>query len=224
MRRFVQTVCMLFIMAALTCIYAKIADAGSEDGKKVFAGKKCGECHQTEGTAKEKTFEDKLKKKGPDLWFAGSKFKKEWLVEWMQNPQPIRTLEYNSIEKKNPANHPKLTKKESDDTTEYLLTLKSKDVQEGVVQEGASNVQGKLAFEKKVSCFDCHKYKKLNKVVGGLTGPSFIDAGKRLKADWVYAYLKNPDALIPVKRMPTYAGIINDGEMKGIAQYISTFK
>lgn len=222
--RFVWTVCVLVFTIAIAGVDVNSVNAGAEDGKKVFAGKKCGDCHKTAGPASEKTFEDKLKKKGPDLWFAGSKFKKEWLVEWMQNPQPIRSLEYNSIEKKNPGNHPKLAKKESEDAAEYLMTLKSKDVQEGIVQEGTSNIQGKLAFEKKVSCFDCHKYKKLNKIVGGLTGPSFVDAGKRLKSDWVYAYLKNPTLLIPVKRMPTYAGIINENEMKGIAQYISTFK
>ncbi|MBI5682172.1 MAG: cytochrome c [Deltaproteobacteria bacterium] len=93
-----------------------------------------------------------------------------------------------------------------------------------MIQEGTSNIQGKLAFEKKVSCFDCHKYKKLDKLVGGLTGPSLAGAGNRLKADWVYAYLKDPKLLIPVKRMPIYTDIINDGEIKGIAQYISTFK
>lgn len=214
----------MVLLVALTCIYTGYADASADEGKKIFAGKKCGDCHKTEGPAAEKTFEDKLKKKGPDLWFAGSKFKKEWLGEWMQNPQPIRPLEYNSIEKTNPGNHPKLAKKEADEVTEYLLTLKSKDVQEGAVQEGASNIQGKLAFEKKVSCFSCHKYKKLDKVVGGLTGPSLADAGKRLQGDWIYAYLKNPKAFTPVKRMPVYENIINDGEMKGIAQYITTFK
>ncbi|HBO84560.1 MAG: hypothetical protein A2073_02380 [Deltaproteobacteria bacterium GWC2_42_11] len=222
--KFLKAAGVMFFLAVFACIYAGQANAGAEDGKKVFAGKKCGDCHQTEGTATEKTFADKLKKKGPDLWFAGSKFKKEWLAEWMQNPNPIRPLEYNSIEKTNPGNHPKLAKKESEDATEYLMTLKSKDVQEGVIQEGASNIQGKLAFEKKVSCFACHKYPKLGKPIGGLTGPSLADASKRLKGDWVYAYLKNPKVLIPVKRMPVYEGILNDGEMKGIAQYISTFK
>ncbi len=117
----------MFFLVALTCIYTEYANAGADEGKKIFAGKKCGNCHKTEGPAAEKTFEDKLKKKGPDLWFAGSKFKKEWLGEWMQNPTAIRPLEYNSIEKTNPGNHPKLAKKESEDVTEYLKNHTKQD-------------------------------------------------------------------------------------------------
>ena len=50
------------------------ADAAA--GKKAFGAKKCGGCHQTAGPAKEKTIADQLKKKGPELWYAGSKFQK----------------------------------------------------------------------------------------------------------------------------------------------------
>ena len=85
-------------------------------------------------------------------------------------------------------------------------------------------MQGQLVFNKKQGCYGCHPVAKAGKVVGGLSGPSFVDAGKRLQGDWIYAYLKNPKSLIPVKRMPTYAGILNDADMKNVAQYVTTFK
>ena len=40
------------------------------------------------------------------------------------------------------------------------------------------NIQGKIAFEKKQGCYGCHPVTKAGKVVGGLSGPSFVDAGK----------------------------------------------
>lgn len=200
------------------------SEASPAEGKSVFTSKNCGGCHLTTGPNTDKTFEDKLKRKGPDLWFAGSKFKLDWLEAWLQNPKPIRQMEYNSIEKKNPGNHPKLSDKDAHQVAEYLNTLKSKDVAEKVIEDGKPNIQGKIAFEKKQGCYGCHPVMKAGKVVGGLSGPSFVDAGKRLRGDWIYAYLKNPKALIPVKRMPTYDGILNDNDMKAVAQYITTFK
>lgn len=194
------------------------------DGKGIFEAKKCGGCHLMTGPNPDKTFADKLKRKGPDLWFAGSKYKKDWLEGWMGDPKPIRPMEYNSIEKPNPGNHPKLSQDEARAVAEYLMTLKSKDVASGVIPEGSGGIQGKIVFEKKQGCYGCHQVKKGGKVVGGLSGPTLVDAGKRLQGDWIYTYLTNPKALIPVKRMPIYAGILTDADMKALAGYITTFK
>lgn len=196
------------------------ADAGG--GQKIYEAKNCGSCHLTKGPNSDKTFEDKLNRKGPDLWFAGSKFKKEWLGTWLQDPKPIRQLAYNSIEKKNPGGHAKLAAKEAADVTDYLMTLTSKDVTTGVIKP-KNDLMGKMVFEKKQGCYGCHLSKRGAKVAGGLTGPSLVDAGKRLQGDWVYAYLKNPQALIPVKRMPTYAGVLTEGEIKSLSAYVSSF-
>lgn len=47
--------------------------AGAAEGQKIFDAKKYGDCHLTKGTNTDKTFADKLKHRGHDLWFAGSK-------------------------------------------------------------------------------------------------------------------------------------------------------
>ena len=211
-----------FMLVVIAGVYQ--SEASPAEGKSVFTSKNCGGCHLTTGPNTDKSFDDKLKRKGPDLWFAGSKFKKDWLAGWLKDPKPVRLMEYNSIEKKNPGNHPKLSDKDAHQVAEYLNTLKSKDVAEKVIEDGKPNIQGKIAFEKKQGCYGCHPVMKAGKVVGGLSGPSLVDAGKRLRGDWIYAYLKNPKALIPVKRMPTYEGILNDNDMKAVAQYITTFK
>lgn len=224
MKRFLNMYTVILVVLTIV-LGVKIyqAEAGPAEGKTIFASKKCGDCHQTVGPNTDKTFADKLRHKGPDLWFAGSKFKKEWLKEWLKSPALIRPMEYNSIEKKNPGDHPKLADTEGSDVTEYLMTLISKDVAGGVIKEGTPNIQGKLVFEKKQGCYGCHQVKKGAKMIGGMSGPSLVDAGKRLQGDWIYAYLKNPKALIPVKRMPTYEGILTDVNMKAVAEHITTF-
>src|SRR3989304_9542595 len=80
------------------------------DGKGVFASKNCGGCHQIQGPAAEKTFEDQLKKKGPELWYSGSKFKKEWLLEGLGKRLHIKTLKYKSITEKKSKHPPPLSK------------------------------------------------------------------------------------------------------------------
>lgn len=214
-------------LAAITSIAigagAERCMADAAKGKGIFEAKKCGgDCHATQGSATEKTFADQLKKKGPELWYAGNKFKKEWLEKWLQDPQPIRPLEYNSIEKKNPGNHPKLSKEEADELAEYLMTIISKDVEAGVVQ-AKSNPQGKLIFEKKQACNACHQIAKGSRIMGGLVGPSLVKAGERLQGDWIYAYLKKPKVFKPVKRMPIYEGYLNDVDMKNVAAYVASF-
>src|SRR3972149_7480386 len=52
--------------------------AGGEGGQ-TFKAKKCADCHATSGPSKIASIEEWEKKKGPDLWFAGSKFNAEWL-------------------------------------------------------------------------------------------------------------------------------------------------
>ena len=42
-------------------------------GDAIFK-KSCASCHYTDGPAKEKSIADQLAKKGPELWYAGSKF------------------------------------------------------------------------------------------------------------------------------------------------------
>ena len=62
---------------AITLIIAAITQQQvRQKGKGIFCIKKCGDCHLMAGPNTDKTFADKLNRKGPDLGFAGSKFKK----------------------------------------------------------------------------------------------------------------------------------------------------
>lgn len=199
-----------------------MARADPAAGAKVFQARKCQDCHYTDGPAKEKTIADQLAKKGPELWYAGSKFQKAWLGAWLQDPKPIRPLKYNSLTEKNAADHPKLAAPDAAAVTDYLMSLTSKDVKEGVIKPKA-NPKGRLVFTKNMPCSGCHQFPG-QKFTGGLNGPSLAKAGERLNPDWIFAYLKDTKTFKPVRQMPVFAGLLNEKDMQSVAEYIATFK
>ena len=162
------------------------AQADPAVGKAAFEAAKCTGCHYTDGPAKEKTIADQLAKKGPELWYAGSKFQKDWLAAWLEDPKPIRPLKYNSLAEPNPGDHPKLAAAEAAAVTDFLMTLTSDAVEKGSIKP-KRNPKGKLIFAKKMPCSGCHLYpaKKKAKFKGGNSGPSLRWAGKRLNPDWI---------------------------------------
>ena len=205
-------------VALLAAAPVSVQAAGGED---IFK-KNCASCHYTNGPAKEKTIADQLAKKGPELWYAGSKFQKAWLKEWMQNPQPIRPLKYNSISAKNAGDHPKSSAADAAALTDFLMTLTSPEVKAGAIQAKAS-VQGRAIFTKKMPCGGCHTYSLKGKTQGGLSGPSLVGVSKRLNPDWILAYLSNTKLFKPVRDMPDFAGVLNPKDIENVAAYVATF-
>ena len=208
--------------ATLLLMAGALSWADPAAGKKVFQAKKCQQCHYTDGPAKEKSIADQLAKKGPELWYAGSKFQKAWLAKWLQDPKPIRPLKYNSVTEKNPGDHPKLAGGDAAAVTNFLMTLTSKEVETGVVTP-KKNPKGRLIFVKKMPCSGCHQFPG-KKFTGGRSGPSLVGAGERLNPDWIFAYLKKTKVFKPVRRMPIFAGILSEKDMKLVAQYVASFK
>lgn len=78
--RLAVSVCLVvvFLVAA-----AASGRADPVAGEEIFQANDCQACHYTDGPAKEWTVADQLAKKGPELWYAGSKFQKPWLEEWL---------------------------------------------------------------------------------------------------------------------------------------------
>jgi cytochrome c553 len=215
------------ITLALAAIFlVAIAPAASADpaaGQAVFEAKECTACHYTEGPAREQTIDDQLAKKGPELWYAGSKFQQDWLTAWLQDPRPIRPLKFNSLSETNPGGHPALAGDEAASVTEFLMSLTSDAVEAGVIKP-KKNPKGRLIFVKKMPCSGCHQYPgKKNKLTGGMSGPSLVGAGTRLNPDWIYAYLLKPKVFKPVKMMPVFVGLLSEKDMKNVSAFVANF-
>ncbi|MBT3787782.1 MAG: cytochrome c [Alphaproteobacteria bacterium] len=199
-----------------------LADAAA--GKAVFDAKGCADCHYTEGPAREKIIDDQLAKKGPELWYAGSKFQKDWLSGWLVDPKPIRPMKFNDLMVENPGDHPKLGGGDAGPVRDFLMSLTSKDVKAGKVKP-KKNPKGRQIFAKKMPCSGCHEYVgRKKKIMGGRSGPSLVEAGIRLNPDWILAYLQKPKVFKPVKMMPVFVGLLSDKDMLNVSRYVANFK
>ncbi len=213
----------LLLAMALT-LWALPGHADPAAGEAAFKAGDCTACHYTDGPAKEKTIDDQLAKKGPELWYAGSKFQREWLEAWLQDPAPTRQMKFNSVTEMNPGDHPKLAAADAANVSDFLMGLTSDAVKAGVVKP-KKNAKGRLIFTKKMPCSGCHQYEgRKKKLMGGRSGPTLVGAGKRLNPDWIYAYLLTPEIFKPVKAMPVFVGLLSEKDMKNVAAYVANFK
>ena len=214
----------IFVFGVAVLIAApRLATADPAAGEKVFNGNNCQTCHYTQGPAREKTIDDQLAKKGPELWYAGSKFQRPWLEAWLQDAKPIRLMKYNSVTEENPADHPSLSAADAAAAADFLMSLVSAKIESGVIKP-KNNPKGRLIFTKKMPCSGCHPFPAKRKFSGGRSGPSLVGAGTRLNPDWIYAYLAQPDEFKPVRMMPKFGGLMSEKDMKSVSAYVASFE
>ncbi len=176
-------------------------------GTGILEDKNCGSCHRLSAEETEKNFT------GPDLHYAGSKFQPKWLTEFLKNPEIIRPGRFITDpgllkgRSKNPPPHHSFPEEEANAMAAELASLKISR-QTSVTPEPLSKGQRakiKYQFERTFSCISCHQSLNLaGKVRGGISGPSLVNAGNRLQANWVADWLNTPETYTKKGRMPRY--------------------
>lgn len=216
---------LLFTLVADIFLFSDNEALADELWGQGFFVEQCVGCHEIKAPLEGESIALVLQKKAPSLRYAGSKFNKAFLVSWLQEPLPIRPLKYNTLTEKNPSNHKKLSPKEAANVVNYLMTLRSTDI-EPLNIKAKESILAKKIFSVRYSCYSCHQVRGQGSsgVTGGLSGPSLVEAGIRLNPDWIYAFLSSPRDLLPKGSMPVYAGIISDEDLKELTKYIATFK
>lgn len=189
--------------------------ASALDGAAIVA-QNCVSCHNVTGPAPS-TFKAMLELKAPDLFYAGSKFKKEWLVEWIQNPTSIRpsgVMFLNNIAVEDGKDRIKtdavetcpasLTPEDAMAVADYLMTLTDSTMKVGVIDPAAKFRKSKAVtlFTKRHACVGCHKAEVRKREMGGVSGPDLRHAGRRLNPDWIYALIDDPQHWNPMTWMP----------------------
>ena len=153
--------------------------------------------------------------RGPDLFYAGDKFREHWLKEFLQSPTVIRKVGYitdpgfpsGKPEVGQP--HSVLTEEESARVSTFLMTLHLPDFETGKVDDvplsKGVRAQAKMLFERNFGCIACHEALNLvGKVRGGVSGPTLVNSGLRLKSDWIFHWLKTPEKFLSKGRMPVF--------------------
>jgi hypothetical protein len=199
----------LFVLLAMSLLFSTYpSNAASQEAEALYE-QKCRSCHAVTQT-KKVPIADRASIKGMPLWFAGSKFEKDWLKTWLTSPQPIFSVKWGTLEKGG-YEHPAVETAEAEQLTDFLMTLVDTKVKRDATAPLPKS-RGKRRsflsrtaqlFEKHQGCYACHRYlNKRGQELGGFSGPSLVEAGKRLQADWVFAFLKDPRRYYPNGKCP----------------------
>jgi mono/diheme cytochrome c family protein len=201
----------------------------AQDGFADSAAQKngCGQCHRL--TADEPQ-EDKP---APDLFYAGNKFQKSWLQRFLQNPEILREAgdirDPGFLQGGDPQRppHPALSAPRAAAVADDLMRLKLADLEGGALDgqplTRSARAQARILFDRTYGCISCHRALNLvGKVRGGVSGPSLVDAGNRLQANWIYQRIKHPEKLQNQSRMPVFQ--LEEDALVQLVRFIASMK
>jgi cytochrome c1 len=145
----------------------------------------CFSCHRINGHGGDMA---------PDLSWEGSSVQRQWLVDFLKNPNTLRPALIRRMPKFN------LTDSEINELTDYIMAVYQDPAvdRDSMPLTGYSPTQveqGRQLFYSKYACQSCHIVDP--KADKGYIGPTLTKVGSRLSAAWVYHWMKNPQALRP---------------------------
>jgi mono/diheme cytochrome c family protein len=155
----------------------------------------------------------------PDLTWEGTAVQREWLTQFLKNPETLRPALIRRMPKFN------LPDSEINTLTDYMMTvyetpefdrdsLPASDLTPTQVE------RGRQLFYSKFACQSCHiaDFSKDK----GYIGPALAGAGKRFNAAWVYHSLKDPQALRPGTIEPNQH--MTDDEARSLTAFLMSLK
>jgi len=152
---------------------------------KLITDLACFSCHRISGHGGDMA---------PDLSWEGSSVQRDWLVQFLKNPGTLRPALIRRMPRFN------LTDAETNELADYMMTVYQSPAvdRDSMPLNGYSQGQielGKQLFYGKYACQACHIVDVKNDK--GYIGPTLAHVGSRLTAAWIYAWMKNPQALRP---------------------------
>jgi mono/diheme cytochrome c family protein len=204
----------LHVLAALGLGLIACPVLAAENAGAGILKSQCVSCHaiaKPESASRDRLWE----RKGPDLYYAGSKFNRPWLEKWLQNPVRIRPAgelytkhvkgsdKEDAVDEATLTPHVKLSKADAEAAAEALMALTGPAdlVNRGAFKgEKVSMSMGGMFFGKLRGCGACHMAKP---GTGGSSGAELYTASERLQGDYIYSYIKNPQKFDPHIWMPT---------------------
>jgi mono/diheme cytochrome c family protein len=214
-------------VAALLFAAAASNAAAADTAKRVSAD--CGICHQLQGPADD-SVAARQERKGPPLFYAGNKFREDWLAAWLQSPTRLRPAgdfapdhvtempKGEALDAASLVAHPALDAASAKQIAAYLMTLRPHDAliaKEAYTPGGISERMGAMDFVKFKGCGACHKD---TPKYGGVSGPELYTAWQRLQPPFITSYIRDPKAWEPRSLMPNKH--LNDGPIHKLANYL----
>lgn len=201
--------------------------AVAADGGQLLEAQ-CAGCHNLTGPAPT-SLAQLWSRKGPDLFYAGNKYRREWLEEWLEKPVRIRPAgmfyghhikrgdEHDVIDASTLPEHPALSEADAKAVADALMERKAHSalIQPGSYQAGTISLSmGEMMFDKFRGCLACHR---IEPGYGGVSGPEVYTVAQRLQADYLVSFLRNPRAWDPLTLMP--AREMKDQDLQKFVHY-----
>ncbi len=213
---------------------------GTDRQKQIVAGRRmvnyynCVGCHIVEqrgGYIRRFYSEDEINFAPPILNGEGAKVQPAWLFTFLQGPTPIRpwlkvrmpTFQFNSAD--------------DDSIVNYFTALADLQVpyqylNVNLIPADTLQAGAKLMSKDYFNCFSCHQQGD-KKPEGPPSGwaPDLALAHSRLNPDWILQWLKNPQAIQPGTKMPSFypggpddiLGGNEEAQIRAIRDYIFWF-
>src|SRR6266849_5788643 len=175
---------------------------------EVYERYKCYVCHSFNG------YGDDL---APDLSYEGSRAQRQWLIEFLKNPQTLRPMLTLRMPQFN------MTDREASILADYIgMVLQNPTVNLAGVDPKQFTpelaAKGRQLYDVKYQCQACHTIGS----GGGYVGPNLNNVGNWMTPAWIEAWLKNPQALAPGTIEPRRA--FTDDEIKALTAYLMTLR
>jgi mono/diheme cytochrome c family protein len=173
---------------------------------------------------------------GSDLTNIGTKVSREWIYKWLKEPRTIvdnsGNVTVNGYETEEEPRMPKfrLNEQELRALSAYLSSLPGKpvephrfDLRVVAAWEKRPDLidQGETRF-RQMFCSTCHSLAVTRagetKLIGGDIGPELTKVSSKVNADWLVAWLRNPQAYLPQSKMPRYQW--SDEDLYKVTRYI----
>lgn len=180
----------------------------------------CSTCHKFQGEG-----ESRFNLKAPDLMWGGSKFQREWLIRWLTGKeQMLYAKGYRWDKSQQPEQHMTVSQQEAEGLADYFEThLQDSRVKPQAMDMSTFSKQeakfGEEIFTQH-SCIGCHQIMVDGKKTGGPQSTSFVDSGKRLKADWIYRFNSNPPNFVP--HSGEFVGDVSELGLRYVTGFIAT--
>ena len=170
----------------------------------------CFSCHRINGRGGEMA---------PDLTWEGSSVQRQWLIEFLRNPNTLRPSLIRRMPRFN------LSDSDNKELTDYILAVyqsPSIDTDSALAASNAPEAveHGRQLFYSKYACQSCHIAN--TKTDKGYIGPTLTQVGSRLNSAWIYAWLRNPQALRPGTPEPNQN--LSDDDARALTAFLMSLK
>ncbi|MGV7222197.1 MAG: cytochrome c [Nitrospinales bacterium] len=184
----------LFLIILLT---VATASSSEDNATKELIENQCSTCHKFAGQG-----ESRFNLKAPDLMWGGSKFKRGWLVAWLQGKEKsMYSKSFRWDLSTTPVKHPSITEEQANRVADYFeknlkdVTVIPNTIDYSKFSEMEYDFGAKIFRE--FSCIGCHQIKEDRKTTGGPQSADFFEAAKRYNPDWIYRFNSNPPDFVP---------------------------